>query len=137
MSKDCSGSAATSVRGTTQSLHLPSLSSHFSHHFQSCKGFSYLFIPFCSFLWVIILVFCGEIIRHPTIMTVPPSLFYICPSKSWQNKPTIFSSNSFCRMGTQAFHITIAKMGVFLMLFHMGLRTEWHRAEVRERCTIT
>lgn len=42
-------SAAKSAKGTAKPLHLLSLSSQFSHHFQSCKGFSYLLIPLWSF----------------------------------------------------------------------------------------
>lgn len=114
MSKDCSLSVATSVRGTSQPLYLLSLSSHFSHHSQFCKGFSYLVIPLCSFfsrLFFFFFLFCcgGRLFKHPTAMQVSrylPVFALFVLAVSWQSKPAIFSSNTFCRMGTQTFHLT-------------------------------
>lgn len=84
-SKDCSLSVATSVRGTSWPLYLLSLSSHFSHHFQFCKGFSYLFIPLCSFFVSFFFLFCwgGRLFKHPTAMQVSRylRLCSICSSR--------------------------------------------------------
>lgn len=108
VSKDCSLSAATSAISTTSAPPTP------YQLFQSPppvpQGILSPIHPFGGSVVLPFLLGGGEgLFKHPTIMHISrylPVFAVFVLAVSWQSKPAVFSSNTFCRVGTQTFHIT-------------------------------